>query len=70
MVVLRVARQQQCPLLQQTGCGQRGRLHANLFLKAIVDALVKEQGKHVGAKLRVVGVAAQDVGSLVEIGLA
>ncbi len=67
MVVLRIAGQLQRLFLRQARLDQGIGLGADLFPITVVDALVEQQGEHIAAKLGMVGVAAQDVGGLVEI---
>jgi hypothetical protein len=69
VVVLRVSGQQQCLVARHARLDQRVGLGADLFVVAVADALVEEQREHVAAELGMVGVATQDVGGLVEIGL-
>lgn len=68
MVVLWVAGEEKGLLLGHPGRLQLGRLVTHFLVETVVDALVEEQGEDIAAELRVVGVAAQDVGRLVEIG--
>ncbi len=67
MVILRVARQRECLILRYAGLGQRCGLGADFFVKTVADATVEQQREYVAAKFGLVGVAAQDVGGLVEL---
>ncbi|VVD61147.1 hypothetical protein PEP31012_00107 [Pandoraea eparura] len=46
---------------------QRRHLGPNFLVEAVADALVEQQCEHVATEFRVVGVAAQDAGGLVEV---
>lgn len=68
MMVQRIAGEQDGLILWHACLDQRVGLGADLFVVAVVDALVEKEREDVAPELGMVGVATQDIGGGIKVG--